>query len=139
MENEKVAKRIQEKRKKVELHNRMNKKRKEAADTIKSAYLADKDGLVLSDVLAKARGFVAYHVKLAQDGTGARRTGFKLEDGTAEVENYFLSSSERVTHLDKSAGLLEIIDYIERQLTIPVVEPEQKEAPSETVDPTTAE
>lgn len=133
MENEKVAKRIQEKRKKVELHQRNQKARKEEADSLKASYLAVKDDVVLKDILEKGRSFVAYHVKLAQDGTGARRTGYKLEDGTAEVENYFLKPAERVSHLDKSAGILELLDYIERQLVVPAP------VPSETVDPTTAE
>lgn len=133
MENDKVAKRIQAKRKKIQLHERKTKERKEDAAGLKAAYLAAKDDTVLKDILTKLKSFAAYHVKMAQDGVGYRSTGAKLEDGSPEQELFYFTPEQRVSHLDKSAGQLELIDYIERQLTIPEV------VPSETVNPTTAE
>lgn len=133
MENEKVAKRIQEKRKKVELHARKTKERKEDAAGLKSAYLAGASDTVIADIMKKAKSFSDYHIKLAQDGVGYRSTGAKLEDGSPEQELFYFTHEQRVTHLDKSAGLMELLDYIERQLTIPTA------VPSVTVDPSTAQ
>lgn len=115
-----VAKKIQEKRTRVqkaqELHQRNTKERKDKIQEVRALYIQNKDNPVLLDILEKARSFSNYHIKIAQDGVGARKTGFKLEDGSAEVENIFLTNNKRVSELDKSAGILELVDYIERQL-----------------------
>lgn len=129
-EDNKVAKRIQEKRKKIELHKRNTEERKKEASNIKAAYLASKDSPVLVDILKKARAFSAYHTKMAKDGVGYRSTGAKLEDGTPEQELFYYTSEKRVSEMDKSAGIDELIDYIERQLT---------EAPATPVAPAEAQ
>jgi len=97
-----------------------------AADqaTLKAMYLADSENPLLLDIIAKAESFIKYHVKLAQDGTGARKTGYKLSDGTPEIENYFFSNDEIASEMKKAAGLQELLDYINRQLTLP--EPTKK-------------
>ena len=114
------AKTIQANRTRVQktkaLHEQNSRQRASDISDLKAAYQAEKDGPVVTDILAKARVFAAYHQKLAQDGVGARKTGYKLENQTDEVENYFLGSEERLANLDKAAGIQELIDYIERQL-----------------------
>lgn len=102
-----------------QLHAQKTKNRAGEQALLKAAYLKDKDGTVLQDILSKARSFSKYHTKLAQDGMGARKTGHKLTDGTDEVENYFFEPHERLAHLDRSVGLDELINYIERQLRQP--------------------
>src|SRR5438105_1206378 len=98
--DDQVAKRIKTKRKSIyednEHHERRNKERAKKSATVKSAYQAVKDSTVIKDLLEKAKAFQEYHAKIAQDGVGARKTGYKLENGQAEVENYFLSQAERV-------------------------------------------
>lgn len=140
MENEeKVAKRIKDKKTKIqraqEVHKRKSKERAENFAHLKAAYQANKDGLVIKDILEKARKFANYHTKLAQDGVGFRNTGAKLTDGSAEQEIYYFTNEKRVSELDKSAGLLELVDYIERQLKVDLPEPvEEPEEPEESTD-----
>jgi transcriptional regulator with XRE-family HTH domain len=114
--DDKVAKRIQAKRKKIELHQRNSEERAKVASDTKASYLANKDNPILVDILKKARAFSAYHTKMAKDGVGYRSTGAKLEDGTPEQELFYYTSEKRVSEMDKSAGIDELIDYIERQL-----------------------
>jgi hypothetical protein len=98
-------------------HERNTKAR--AQDTIdkKSAYFAAKDDFVSQDILSTAKQFIAMHNKIAQDGVGARKTGHKLTNGEDEIENIYLTNNQRAGHLDKSAGIQELVDYIERQMT----------------------
>lgn len=122
MEDQDTVERIKAKRTKVqkasELHQRKTKERAEAVALTKATYQAAKESPVLQDILEKAKQFAAYHVKLAQDGVGYRNTGAKLQDGTPEQELYYFDHQKRVTELDKSAGLLELVDYIERQIRV---------------------
>lgn len=119
MEEDNVAKRIQEKRKKIETHKRNSEDRAKEVKNIQASYHSTLSGageIVVRDIINKAKSFADYHTKIAKDGVGAKQTGYKLEDGTREVENYFLKSEERLSHLDKAAGIEELIDYIERQI-----------------------
>lgn len=100
-------------------HEKATKKRADDARRIKVVYLNEKDGDLLTDVLAKAKGFMKYNIKIAQDGVGSRATGDLYENGTAVMETYFLTPAERVSHLDKASGLQQLIDYIDRQLQDP--------------------
>lgn len=127
MENDKVAKRIQEKRKKIEAHNRKQEELKQQFQQTRVDYQNNRENPVVKDILTKAQKFMAYHVKLAQDGVGARKTGHLLENNTEEVENYFLTPADRVSHLDKAAGIQELLDYINRQLETAVPTPEKPE------------
>lgn len=101
------------------LHEKKTKERLSDAKAVKAVYLAEKDGPLLEDILKKANGFIKYHVKIAQDGVGARKTGHLLVNNQPEVENYFLSNSEVAGEMKKAAGLQELVDYIERQITLP--------------------
>lgn len=117
-----TAKTIQDNRtraqKAKELHEKASKERADAIGQTKALYQAAESAAVLADILSKTKSFIAYHQKLAQDGVGARKTGYKLENGTDEVENYNLSKDDRVRELDKAAGQQELVDFIERQMTM---------------------
>jgi hypothetical protein len=101
------------------LHDKKTKERLSDAKAVKAVYLAEREGPLLEDLLKKANGFIKYHVKIAQDGVGARKTGHLLSNGQPEVENYFLSNSEIAGEMKKAAGLQELVDYIERQTKLP--------------------
>lgn len=101
------------------LHEKKSEDRRADAQLTKAAYLKEKDSIVLQDVLEKAQSFAKYHTKMAQDGVGVRQTGHKLEDGQPDMETVYYSNEKRVSELDKAAGILELVDYIERQLTPP--------------------
>ena len=101
-------------------HEKRTKERLNESRVLKAVYMRERDGDLLEDILVKAKKFMSYHLKIAQDGMGARTTGHKLTDGTPEVENYFLKPAERCSNLDKAAGIQEIVDYIERQTADPV-------------------
>lgn len=93
--------------------------RKNDQQTVKSAYLSGNGEIILEDLQAKLKAWIALNNKVAQDGVGARQTGFKLEDGSMEVENVYLTPEQRASYLDQSKGMQAILDYIERQLTQP--------------------
>ena len=102
-----------------ELHEKKNEVRKRDAQAIKALYREAKDTPLIEDLIAKCKQFIAYHSKIAQDGVGARETGYKLEDGTKEVQNYFLSNDEIAGEMKKASGIQELLDYIERQIADP--------------------
>lgn len=125
-----------------DLHKLRSEERAAAAQTLKAAYLQDRDSTTVQDILTKARAFVAYHNKIAQDGVGSRKTGDHYENGTDVMEVYYLTAHERVSHLDKSAGIQELIDYIERQIELPAKTAQQEvegDAPEPTEEETPAE
>jgi len=114
-------------------HQKATKERASDAKAVKAIYLTEKEGPLLEDILKKATGFMKYHLKIAQDGVGSRKTGEKYENGTDVFEVYYLNPAERATHLDKAAGLQELVDYIERQTnvndpTTAVVKPKKEDA-----------
>lgn len=111
------------------LHEQKTKERASDQATLKAMYLANPDDPILVDILSKSQQFIDYHVKIAQDGVGARKTGFKLSDGTAEVENYFFTNDEIASEMKKAAGIQELLDYLHRQLKIPT-EPKVKKVVS---------
>lgn len=82
----------------------------------RAAYTKLKNNTALLDILKTGNSFMAMHNKLAQDGVGARKTGHKLTNGEDEIENIYMTNDQRAGHLDKSAGIQELLDYIERQL-----------------------
>jgi hypothetical protein len=106
------------------LHEKKTKERLGDAKAVKALYISEKDSPLIEDILKKANGFIKYHVKIAQDGVGARKTGHLLTNNQPEVENYFLSNDEVAGEMKKAAGLQELVDYIERQIRVP--EPEVK-------------
>lgn len=94
---------------KTELREKNEKERAEKIASIKNAYLAEKDGIVITDLLKKAELLSQYHLKIAKDGVGYKNEG---------KESYHLSSEERVRELDRAAGIDELFDYITRQITV---------------------
>lgn len=108
------------------IHEEKTKERKADAQATKALYLAKKDDPVLQDILEKSKSFISLHNKIAQDGVGARKTGYKLENGQDEIENIYLTNNQRAGHLDKSSGIQEIVDYIERQITPPLPDSKPK-------------
>lgn len=119
------------------IHEKAQAERTAVAKNTKAIYQAEKDNPLLEDILAKANGFIKYHVKIAQDGVGARKTGHLLTNNQPEVENYFLSNSEVAGEMKKAAGIQELVDYIERQTATPesevkVKKPTKPDAPAET-------
>lgn len=118
-----VAKRIQSKRASVqkaqEAHKRGEKERADKIQTTQAAYAANKENPVLLDILEKGRSFVQYHTKMAQDGVGARGTGRLDEKGVEILETVYYSTEKRVGELDRASGILELLDYIERQINPP--------------------
>lgn len=115
MEKEnKTLKRIQDKKNRIqkvqELHQRKNKERADVISLTKAQYLAEQNSPVVMDILVKAKSFAAYHTRIAQDGVG-----YKSNEKGAEPEIYHLTNEKRVSELDRAAGILEMVEYIERQ------------------------
>ena len=136
MEDDKVAKRIKDKRTRIEkvkeVHERKSQERSEALALTKAQYLVEEQNPVILDIIGKAKSFAAYHTKMAQDGVGYRNTGHVLKNGMPEQELYFFTSEKRVSELDKAAGILELLDYIERQFK---ESPKQKDNSAVDVEP----
>ncbi len=81
------------------------------------------------DFRAKAEQFIKYHHKIAQDGMGARPTGYKLQSGEQEIENYYLTDSQIAGEMKKAAGIQEMLDYLDRMLEPPKpITPKKKTA-----------
>lgn len=97
-------------------HEEASKRRADKESALKSAYRAGDGEAIISDLMEKIAGFIAVNNKVAQDGVGARPTGYKLEDGTPEVENIYLTPEQRASYLDQSKGQQAVLDYIERKL-----------------------
>ena len=104
-----------------------DKERANEVIDLKLAYGNKQAQPALADLKSKIQKFQQYHIKIAQDGVGAKKTGYKLSDGSEEIENVYLTSEQRAAHLDKAAGLQEIFDYIERMET-PVTDKLAQEA-----------
>lgn len=132
--------------KKMAEHKRQAKSRAEIEGALKSSYKAGDGAVILADLRAKIKTWQEANTKIAQDGVGARPTGFKLTDGSPEVENIYFTPEQRVTYLDRNHGMQSILDYIDRKLGLlpePVgasakIETEEKEEPTQTGDPAKA-
>lgn len=99
----------------AKLHKEKAEERKRQAEQRKAEYAEIKDSPALADIIAKGKEFAAYHLKLAKDGMGARVTG-QNDNGTAIVEDYFLTSEQRIAELDQAKGIEQYVAYIEKQL-----------------------
>ncbi|UOF80566.1 hypothetical protein [Caudoviricetes sp.] len=128
--DETVAKRIQEKRKKIETHKQKSQERAKEVSDLRAAYKSLEKDPVIVDILTKAKTFASYHSKMAKDGIGARVTGRDAESGKDIVETVYLTSEQRIAELDQAKGLEQLIAYIERQFEIkpiaPVEQPEEQ-------------
>jgi hypothetical protein len=100
---------------KKQLHEQKQKERADAAAQLKVEYANVKESPALVDILVKARSFAAYHTKLAKDGIGARNMGVD-DSGAPIIEDYHLSSEERLGELDQAKGIEQIISYIEQKI-----------------------
>ena len=132
MENDsKTVKRIHDKKNRIqkvqELHQRKDKERADAISLIKTSYLIEQQNPVILDILAKAKSFAEYHMRIAKDGVG-----YKIIEKGEEPEIYHLTSEKRVSELDKAAGISELLDYIERQFK---ESPKQKDDSAVDVEP----
>lgn len=99
-------------------HEEGSTARKNDQAFLKAAYLQGNGEVILEDLQKKIKLWMGLNNKVAQDGVGARPTGYKLQDGSAEVENIYLTPEQRASYLDQSKGQQAILDYIERQLTV---------------------
>lgn len=105
-------------------HDKKSVERKNDQQTVKTGYLSGKGEIIIEDLQKKIKSWIQLNNKVAQDGVGARATGYKLEDGTQEVENIYLTPVQRASYLDQSKGMQAILDYIDRQMAMP--NPENK-------------
>lgn len=115
-------------------HEEASATRKNDQQFIKAAYLSGKGDIILEDLQSKIKKWMNLNNKVAQDGVGARPTGYKLEDGTQETELIYLTPTQRASYLDQSKGQQAILDYIVRQLTQKAPEEKsKKKKPIQTV------
>lgn len=118
-----VAQKQAEKQTKIQktaaLHKENSDKRAADIGTVKAAYQSERDGLVVQDVLKKARQFRDYHLKVAKDGVGLKGQG-------KQAVEYTLTPAERLSHLDNASGLEPFIAYVERQIAIDAPAPNEK-------------
>jgi len=110
--------------KKAAVHSEKSESRKNDIQFIKAAYLSGKGEFIIEDLQVKIKAWMSMNNKIAQDGVGNRPTGYKLQDGSPEVETIYLTPEQRASYLDQSKGMQAILDYIDRQVTQP--EPDQK-------------
>jgi len=103
--------RIQEKK---EAHEKAAEERANIQKLLKAEYFKVKESPALQDLMKKLHGFVDYHTKVAKDGIGYEQ--YTNATGDLQQKTVRFTPEERVSHLDKAAGLEEILDYIERQL-----------------------
>lgn len=95
----------------LELRKRVAKEKSEA---LKGEYQSIQNSAAFVDLLAKGRALATFHMKIAKDGVGYKE-GVNDKGEVVQVE-VKLSNDERLRELDRSAGLDELIGYIERQL-----------------------
>ena len=98
-----------------ELHEKRAKERAEEIQALKAQYVQIKDSPALADIVAKAKQFAGYHLKLAKDGVGARKVG--TDDKNQPImEDYYLTQEQRVAELDQAKGIEQLISYIEQKI-----------------------
>lgn len=95
------------------------KKRANEQAMLKAAYLNGDGEIIVEDLFKKLRAWIGLNNKVAQDGVGNRPTGYKLRDGSAEIETIYLTAEQRASYLDQSKGQQAILDYLERMTAVP--------------------
>jgi hypothetical protein len=98
-------------------HTAASKSRADKINEVKASFKKIKDEPAFQHILLKAREFAGYHSKMAKDGVGYRQTGALDANGNPIQETVFFDHNKRVTEMDKAAGIEELIDYVERQIT----------------------
>lgn len=103
--------RMQEKK---EVQRKAAEERANTQKLLKAEYFKLKDSPAVEDLLKKLRGFIDYHTQIAKDGVAYE----SVPDGSGgtTLKTVRVTPEERLSHLDKSAGLGEILDYFNRQL-----------------------
>lgn len=87
--------------------------------TVNDAYkkLRDSKNPAFADLQSKLTAFIAYHTKIAKDRVGMENRKEVVDGKIVEVpQQVKLSNSERITELDRAAGIEEIQEYIARRL-----------------------
>lgn len=102
---------------KKEEHQKKANERANHQNELKISYKKIMNEPAFLDILKMAKQYSAYHLKLAKDGVGYQQTGAKDDSGNPVQATVFFSHEKRVTELDKAAGVEEITDYIERQIS----------------------
>ena len=92
-----------------QLKEENDRERKAQIQLLKAEYLKMKDSPVLQDIIAKANQFANYHIKISRDAVGADADGNII----------YFTNEKRVSELDRSAGNLELVDYIDRMIDDP--------------------
>lgn len=92
-----------------EEHDRLTLVRANAERALTAEYLKIAKTPAFQDLLSKVKSFSELHVRVAKDGVGRR-----------EQQIVKLNPEERVSELDKAAGIEEILDYLERKTTVSV-------------------
>jgi ribosomal protein L29 len=100
---------------KKEVHAKASEERANAQKLLKAEYFKLKENLAMQDLTAKLHSFIEYHTKVAKDGV-AYENG-KDAQGNLFQQTVRFTPQQRVSHLDKAAGLEEIADYLDRQLS----------------------
>lgn len=102
------------KRQKIKkVHDEKAKERADEQGLLKAQYYALKDDPVIINLLEKIKSFADWHSKIAKDGVGYR------EDAEGKQQVVKLSPEDRVSELDKAAGIEEISDFLNRQFADP--------------------
>lgn len=73
------------------------------------------------DLQAKIQSFLDYHIKVAKDAVGFENKTVGRDESNNPITEQVLirfTSEQRLSDLDKGAGIQEIIDYVDRKLTI---------------------
>lgn len=97
-------------------HEAANKKRADAINEVRLSYAKIKDEPAFLDILAKIKSYSEYHTKMGKDGIGFRKTGQVNMEGKELEEMVVYDKDKRMSEIDKSAGIDEVGDYINRQL-----------------------
>ena len=103
-----------------ELHEKNSRDRAETARIIKTEYMKIADSPAIADLLKKLKALAEYHTKIAKDGVGYRSSGQKDNNGNPIEELVYHTSEKRMSELDRSVGVQEAIDLLERQLAEPI-------------------
>lgn len=114
---EDVASKISQKKAKIAQADRLRRERNDRLSDVKKLWEAAADGQLVADIRDKLDGFILMHTQMARQGVAVRSTGKRSENGE-ELETVFLTSEQRVAHLDQAKGIQEFLDYVDRQTTI---------------------
>lgn len=122
MENEEIDNRTRAQKAK-EIHQKANRERLDAINKLKISYKKIKNEPAFLDLLGKAKSFAAYHEKIGRDGVGYRATGEKDSSGNDKMILVDFAGEKRLFEFERNAGIQEVVDYIERQISAEGLKP----------------